>query len=115
VLRLGYTVVDIGGNLVSFARMDDAPIMGIEGAQRKACSALLGVSTADFYDGVKGHEGTVHGLSHLPGSIMVPGGVPIVIAGEVVGGIGASGGLPEEDVACAEAGMAVLASDKSVD
>lgn len=102
-------VVDCGGNLLAFARMDDAPIMGIQGAQRKAHTSLLGIGTEAFYDAVKDHEGTVHGLSHLPESIMVPGGLPIVVENETVGGIGASGGMPEEDVACAQAGLDAFA------
>ena len=101
-------VVDCGGNLLAFGRMDNAPILGIEGAQRKAHTSLLGVGTAEFYDAVKDHTGTVHGLSNLPGSIMVPGGLPIIIDGEIVGGIGASGGMPEEDVACSQAGLDVF-------
>ncbi len=98
-------VVDSSGNLLAFGRMDDAPILGIEGAQRKAHTSLLGIGTAQFYEAVKGHTGTVHGLSNLPGAIMVPGGLPVIIDGEVVGGIGASGGMPEEDVACSQAGL----------
>ncbi len=98
-------VVDVSGHLLAFGRMDKAPVMGIEGCQRKASTGLLGVSSEQFYEAVKHHEGTVHGLSHLPGSIMVPGGLPIEADGQVIGGIGASGGLPEEDVACALAGI----------
>lgn len=101
-------VVDCGGNLLAFGRMDDAPILGITGAQRKAHTSLLGIGTAEFYDAVKDHQGTVHGLSHLPGSIMVPGGLPIVIDDEIVGGIGTSGGMPEEDIACSQAGLDIL-------
>ncbi len=98
-------VVDSSGNLLAFGRMDSAPILGIEGAQRKAHTALLGIGTAQFYDAVKDHTGTVHGLSNLPGAIMVPGGLPIIIDGQVVGGIGASGGMPDQDVACSQAGL----------
>jgi uncharacterized protein GlcG (DUF336 family) len=103
-------VVDCGGNLLAFGRMDAAPILGIEGAQRKAYTSLLGVGTEAFYDAIKNHAGTVHGLSSLTGSIMVPGGLPIIFQGETVGGIGASGGMPEEDVACAQAGLDAIAN-----
>ena len=103
-------VVDCGGNLLAFGRMDDAPILGIEGAQRKAYTSLLGIGTEAFYGAIKNHEGTVHGLSNLPGSIMVPGGLPINVQSGTVGGIGASGGMPEEDVACAQAGLDAIAT-----
>ncbi len=104
-------VVDVGGNLLAFARMDNAPIIGIEGAQRKAYTALLGISTEAFYEAIKDNQGVLLGLSELPGSIMVPGGLPVIVDGECVGGIGVSGGLQEEDVACAQAGLDVLASE----
>jgi uncharacterized protein GlcG (DUF336 family) len=39
---------------------------------------------------------------------MVPGGLPIIIDDEIVGGIGASGGMPEEDIACSQAGLDIL-------
>lgn len=41
---------------------------------------------------------------------MIGGGLPIVIDGEVIGGIGVGGGSVDEDVACAEAGLTVVAS-----
>ena len=104
-------VVDNAGHMLAMGRMDDAPVMGIEGCQRKAKTGLLGVGSAEFFEAIKHHDGTVHGLSHLPGSIMVPGGLPIRVEGQVVGGIGASGGLPEEDVACAQAGLEAVFGD----
>jgi len=72
--------------------------------------AVLGVGTEAFYNAIKNHEGTVHGLSNLPGSIMVPGGLSIIVEGAIVGGIGASGGMPEDDIACAHAGLDAIAT-----
>jgi len=46
-------VVDEGGNLKAFGRMDGAPLLGIEGCQRKAYTALFGVGTADFFNAIK--------------------------------------------------------------
>ena len=43
-------VVDDGGNLKAFRRMDGAPILSIEIAQNKAYTALFGVPTQDFFD-----------------------------------------------------------------
>jgi uncharacterized protein GlcG (DUF336 family) len=43
-------VVDDGGNLKAFSRMDGAPILSIEIAQNKAYTALFGVSTQDFFN-----------------------------------------------------------------
>ena len=81
-------VVDEGGNLVAFGRMDGAAILGTEGCQRKAFTALFGIGTQDLAERVKDNPGVLHGLSHFRGATMVGGGLPIAIDGEVVGGIG---------------------------
>lgn len=98
-------VLDDGGRLVAFGRMDGAAILGIEGCQRKAFTALFGIGTADLYDAIKDEPSLVHGLSHFTNATMVGGGLPIIIDGAVVGGIGVGGGSVEEDIACAQAGI----------
>ena len=101
-------VVDDSGRLVAFGRMDGAPVLGIEGCQRKAFTALFGVGTEDLYQAIKDDPSLVHGLSHFTNATMVGGGLPIIIKGEVVGGIGVGGGTVEEDVACSQAGIDTL-------
>ncbi|MEM7541701.1 MAG: heme-binding protein [Pseudomonadota bacterium] len=101
-------VVDVGGRLVAFGRMDGAAILGIEGCQKKAFTALFGIGTEAFYDWIKDDPSLVHGLSHFTGATVVGGGLPIIVDDEVVGGIGVGGGSVEEDVACAQAGLDVL-------
>ena len=101
-------VVDDGGNLKAFGRMDGAPLLGVEGCQRKAFTALFGVGTKDLYNAIKGDQSLVVGLSHFGRATMVGGGLPIVSGGEVVGGIGVGGGTVDEDVACAQAGLDAL-------
>ena len=98
-------VVDDGGRLVAFGRMDGAPILGIEGCQRKAFTSLFGMGTESFYDWIKDDPSLLHGLSHFSGATVVGGGLPIIIDEQVVGGIGVGGGTVEEDVACAQAGL----------
>ena len=101
-------VLDDAGRLLAFGRMDGAPILGIEGCQRKAFTALFGVGTQDLYHAIKDGPSLVHGLSHFSNATMVGGGLPIIINGEVVGGIGVGGGSVEEDVACSQAGLDAL-------
>ena len=85
--------------------MDGALLLGIEGCQRKAFTALFGVGTQDLYSAIKDNQSLVIGLSHFPRATLVGGGLPIMIDGEVVGGIGVGGGTVDEDVACSQAGL----------
>ncbi len=98
-------VVDDGGNLAAFGRMDGAPILGVEGCQRKAFTALFGLGTEELYNWVKDDQSLVVGLSHFARATMVGGGLPIIVDGSVIGGIGVGGGSVEEDVTCAQAGL----------
>src|SRR6202030_2908709 len=47
-------ILDDGGNLKAFGRMDGAPLLSIEIAQNKAYTALFGVSTQEFFDFIPG-------------------------------------------------------------
>ena len=101
-------MVDDGGRLVAFARMDGAPIIGIEGCQRKAFTALFGIGTDQLFEMIKEDPSVVHGLSHFPNATLIGGGMPIIIDDQVVGGVGVGGGSVEEDIACAKAGVEAI-------
>ncbi|MCE2488173.1 MAG: heme-binding protein [Desulfurellaceae bacterium] len=58
-------VIDSGGNLKALASMDGALLLGIEGCQRKAFTALFGVGTKDLYGVIKDDLSLVVGLSHF--------------------------------------------------
>ena len=66
-------VVDDGGNLKAFGRMDGAPLLGVEGCQRKAFTALFGVGTQELYNAIKEDQSLVVGLSHFSRATMVGG------------------------------------------
>ncbi|MGE0820504.1 MAG: heme-binding protein [Candidatus Binatia bacterium] len=101
-------VLDDGGNLKAFGRMDGAPLLGTEGCQRKAFTALFGVGTKEFYNYIKDRQELLIGLSHFSRATVVGGGLPIVVDGEIIGGIGVGGGTEEQDIECAKAGLKVL-------
>ena len=103
-------VIDEGGNLKAFGRMDGAALLGVEGCQRKAFTALFGVGTQELYQAIKDDQSLVVGLSHFSRATMVGGGLPVVVDGEVVGGIGVGGGSVDQDVACSQAGLDALAA-----
>ena len=100
-------IVDAGGHLLYFRRMDGTPI-GIGGlAIGKAESSLFfKSSTKDFQDWVS-RDGMIH-LMNLDNFIAIEGGFPIEHDGQVIGAIGISGATAEEDGIIAEAGVAVF-------
>src|SRR3984893_12583622 len=106
VTLMNVTVVDAGGNLKAFARMDGAWLGSIDISAKKA-------RTARFFDMDSGEIGKLSQpggpLYHIEvsngGLITFPGGVPLKNAsGEVVGTIGVSGSTVENDHAVAVAG-----------
>ena len=102
-------ILDDGGNLKAFGRMDGAPILCIEMAQNKAYTALFGVSTQDFFNFIKGDPSLLAGIPTLSRVAAWGGGFPIKVNGEVVGAIGLSGApTVENDVECARAALALV-------
>lgn len=100
------TVVDEGTNLLAFLRMDGARVLSIASSRKKAMTAsVTGLPTGNFAAEV----GT--GLAIATGGdlINLKGGLPIIIAGHLVGGIGVGSGTGEQDLEVARAGLAALA------
>src|SRR5260370_36665073 len=58
-------ILDDGGNLKAFSRMDGAPLLSIEIAQNKAYTALFGVSTQDFFNFIQGDPSLFAGIPTL--------------------------------------------------
>jgi glc operon protein GlcG len=94
-LRQSIAVVDDGGNLLAFARMDDAQLAGVQMAIGKARTALMfqGPSKG-FADRIAAGQLNVLGL---PGMLPADGGQPLVYGGKIVGAIGVSGASPAQD------------------
>jgi uncharacterized protein GlcG (DUF336 family) len=102
-------ILDDGGNLKAFARMDGAPILSIEIAQNKAYTALFGVSTQDFFTFIQDDPSLLAGMPALPRLAAWGGGFPIRVDGEIVGAIGLSGApAVQNDVDIAQAALALL-------
>jgi uncharacterized protein GlcG (DUF336 family) len=102
-------ILDDGGNLKAFSRMDGASMPTIEIAQKKAYTALFGVSTQDFFDFIQGDPSLLAGIPTLARVAAWGGGFPIKVNGEVVGAIGVSGApTVQNDVDCARAALALV-------
>jgi uncharacterized protein GlcG (DUF336 family) len=105
---MAVAVVEPGGALVYFERMDDVQRASIEVAIAKARSAALYKRpTRAFQDALAGGGVGLRVLA-LEGAVPVDGGLPILAGGKLVGAIGLSGDLAENDGKCAAAGVAAL-------
>jgi uncharacterized protein GlcG (DUF336 family) len=103
-------VVDAGGNLVAFARMDGAEIAGPVLAVDKAYTAVANRTATSLLAKLAAPGGELFGLHANGGGrfVIFGGGVPILVDGIVVGGVGVSGASAAEDEACALAGRTAL-------
>lgn len=102
-------IVDAGGNLKAFARMDNAWLGSIDIAIKKARTARsFDMPTGDI--GALSQPGKpLFNIEHSnDGLITFPGGVPISVNGTIIGAIGVSGSTVENDHAVAEAGAAAV-------
>jgi uncharacterized protein GlcG (DUF336 family) len=99
-------IVDDGAHLLYLERMDGTQIASVIVAQDKAATAVR------FKRPTKALEEAVAGgrfvVMKLAGATPIEGGLPIVVEGEVIGGIGVSGATSPQDGQVAAAGLAVL-------
>ncbi len=103
--KMNVAVVDSGGNLVTFQRMDGAMLASIQIAEHKArAAATFRRPTKVFEDGIN--------LMHLnyllafDGIIASRGGIPLIEQGMIIGAIGCSGGTDSQDEIVSNAGAA---------
>ncbi|MGO1466144.1 MAG: GlcG/HbpS family heme-binding protein [Microbacterium gubbeenense] len=109
---MNIAVVDAGGNLVAHVRQDGAWIGSIEISISKAwTSRAFDISTKDLGENSQPTQqffGIHTTNAHGRGVAIFAGGVPLTSDGVVVGAVGVSGGLGEQDQAVAEAAAAAL-------
>jgi glc operon protein GlcG len=95
-------IVDHGGFLIYFERMDNTQLGSVEIAIEKARSAALFRRPSKvFEDALAGGRNAILALH---GAMPIEGGVPIISGGKLVGAIGASGGTAQQDGQVAKAG-----------
>ena len=105
-------VVDDGGNLLAFTRMDGAKVLSIESAIRKAETAASSRAPTGRIVGELEFR-----LAHATGGRLtnLKGGLPIVVEGITIGGIGVGSQTGDEDLEVARAGVAALAGAATFD
>jgi len=100
-------VVDDGGNLLAFYRMDKAKITSIDVAINKAFTAAGARKGTHEYAEIAGPGKPAFGIhvSNRGRFMILGGGLPIFVDGQIVGGIGCSSGSVDEDRIVAQAGI----------
>ena len=100
-------VTDDSGNLIAFERMDGGKAHSIEVAQDKAFTAGAARKATHEYNAVNTPGNLAFGIHTEAGGHIstVGGGLPVVIEGDCVGGIGASSGSPQQDMEVSQAGL----------
>ena len=109
--RQGWTVavavVDAGGDLVYFERIDHTQAAGSQIAQDKARTAVRFKRPTRLLEA--GIAAGRHAILGLPGAIPLDGGLPLIVDGAIVGAIGVSGVNSDQDGVVAQAGVDALA------
>ncbi len=107
-LAMTIAIVDDGGHLIAFSRMDGVHAGTIELAIGKARSSVLFKRpTAKFEESVA--AGTI-GLLKLPNVLPFAGGVPLLVGGQLIGAVGVSGAAAAQDGQVASAALELLPS-----
>jgi glc operon protein GlcG len=107
-IRVTVAVVDEGAHVIAIARMDGAAPLTPQVAEAKAVGAAMlhrdGASLAELAKDRPGFFSVADRLVRVP---IVPGLGSVLIKrdGKVLGAVGVSGGRPEQDLECAEAGV----------
>ncbi|MEO8744673.1 MAG: heme-binding protein [Candidatus Dormiibacterota bacterium] len=110
-IKVTVAVVDSGGLLVALGRMDGAPPLSPQIAEAKAVGAAMFLRDGEWLAGVaKDRPGFFNAADRLVRVPLVPGLGSALFKrnGEVIGAMGVSGGRPEQDLECAEAGVSSI-------
>ncbi len=103
-------VVDLGGHLVAFERMDGTQTGSAAVCVDKARSAALFRRPTKVFQDALAAGGEGLRFLKLQGAIPIEGGVPLLAGGRVAGALGLSGGASPEDGQCARAGASAVAT-----
>lgn len=105
---MAIAIVDSGGDLTYFEKIDGTQLGSIDVAIGKARTANnFKRPTKLLEDAVAGGRNS---LVTLPNLVLIEGGIPIVVDNKIIGAIGVSGGNSQQDAQVASAGLAVLNS-----
>jgi glc operon protein GlcG len=105
--KMNVAVVDSGGNLVAFQRMDGAQLASIPISEHKArAAATYRRETVVFENAIQRSDFKY--IMTLDGIIASRGGIPLVEGGKLIGAIGCSGGTGSQDEVSCKLGAAII-------
>jgi uncharacterized protein GlcG (DUF336 family) len=108
--RMNIAIMDAGGNLIYFQRMDRAFLKSIEIAILKAETSAGFPFSTKVVEEIAATR--VPGIAHVPGVAAFEGGLPVMTAsGEHIGSIGVSGAPASDDGICAQAGIDAITAE----
>ena len=107
-VHMAIAIVDPGGELIYFEKIDGTQTASVQVAIDKARSAALYRRPTKFFEDALAAGGEGWRFLGLRGAVPVDGGFPLIIEGKVVGAIGLSGGTNTQDGQCAAAGAAIF-------
>jgi len=111
-LSLAAAVVDPGGDVLATQRMDGAALGAMQLAVGKAFTAVSWATPSGAFAKSTQPGGEDWGWNTTDARIVVyPGGIPLLVDGELVGAVGASGGTAAEDEECVVAAAGGLGFD----
>ena len=102
------SIVDSSGQLVAMSRLDNTQFGSVEVAREKAYSAVAFRRPTKVFQDAIGKGGENLRLLGLSGASMLEGGIPIVVDGKIIGGVGVSGATSAQDAQTAQAGIDAL-------
>lgn len=100
-------ITDESGNLIAFERMDGGKVTSTTIAIDKAYTSAAARRATHDYGAASQPGGPAYGINSAIGGrlLVVAGGLPVLVDGAVVGGIGVSSGTPAQDQDVAQAGL----------
>ena len=108
-LAASIAILDESGTLKAFLRMDNSLLSGIQVAQDKAYSSVItALPTSSWINITAASKEFELGLYGIDRICPISGGIPIMVDGSLIGAVGVSGGLPDQDEQLASAAVAAL-------
>ena len=106
--KMAVAVVDTGGTLVYYEKMDNTQTGSADIAIEKARTAVRFKRPSKMFQDTVAGGGSGLRVLRVPGAIPLEGGIPLMMDGQIVGAIGVSGDSGDHDSICAQAGAGTL-------